>query len=158
MIHTWDFACETCGKQYPSFPYIGHRPEEIDCFCGAKATWTRQKPNIIHGTISTRKYGQFDPQYGCVVRDYAHRQQLLKQNGWEELPPETLDDIRENPAFAGVDRTEADNVIRADSMDDIEALIPRDQVDTRLTGASHNQPNQDFLPTDYLNSTGDEDE
>ena len=155
MILTWDFACETCGRQYPSYPYIGHRPEVIECLCGEHATWTRQTPNIIHGTLSTRKYGQFDPQLGCAVRDYVHKKQLLKAHGLEELPPETLQDVRENPAFAGTDRPVNSNVIRANSIEEIESQIDTDQIDHRLTGSSRSQPAQDYLPADYLTDSED---
>ena len=134
MIKLWDFACTTCGKRYPSHPYEGRRPVSIPCECGAAATWDNQRPNLIHATHSGRKYGEFDPQFGCIVEDYAHKKRLLKENGWHELPPETLEEAREAPLHAG-NTTERDpGVIIADSMEEIRAKIPSDRVDHRATG------------------------
>jgi len=94
MIKLWDFACTACGQRYPSHPYEGHRPVSIPCACGEAATWAHQRANLIHATHSGRKYGEFDPQFGVVVEDYGHKKRLLKENGWHELPPETLEEAR----------------------------------------------------------------
>jgi hypothetical protein len=141
MIKLWDFACTACGQRYPSHPYEGRRPETIPCACGEAATWDHQRANIIHPSHSGRKYGEFDPQFGCVVEDYAHKKRLLKEHGMHELPPETLEEAREGPLHAGNTAERDPNVIVADTMDEIRAKIPRDRVDHRATGGG--RPDQD---------------
>ena len=141
MIKLWDFACTACGQRYPSHPYEGRRPETIPCACGEAATWDHQRPNFIHPSLSGRKYGEFDPQFGGVVEDYAHKKRLLKENGMHELPPETLEEAREGPLHAGNTAERDPNVIVADTMDEIRAKIPRDRVDHRATGGG--RPDQD---------------
>jgi hypothetical protein len=95
----------------------------------------------IHPTLSTRKYGEFDPQFGVVVEDYGHKKRLLKENGWHELPPETLEEAREAPLHAGSTAERNPDVIIADSMDEIRRKIPADRVDHRATGG--HRPDQD---------------
>lgn len=134
MIKLWDFACMACGQRYPSHPYEGRRPVSIPCGCGEAATWDHQRPNFIHPSHSGRKYGEFDPQFGCVVEDYGHRKRLLKEHGMHELPPETLEEAREAPLHAGNTAERDPDVIIADSIEEIRAKIPSDRVDHRATG------------------------
>jgi len=121
-------------------------PKTLHCMnCGKKAGWASIKKNHIHTTISTRKYGEFDPQFGCVVKDYSHKKELLRQHDMHELPPETMEEARESP-MRGEDRqTERDpKVMVADSLEEIEAQIPKDQIDSRATG--DRQRERDNLP------------
>ena len=141
-IRLWDFTCKTCGQAYPSYPYEGRRPTSIPCHrCDGQATWAMQRSNLIHPTASGRKYGQFDPQFGCVVRDYSHKKHLLKEMGMHELPPESLEEARH--AEAPADTGERDpNVVVLDDLSELEALIPRDRVDSKASGGK--RPAQDM--------------
>jgi len=133
-IRLRDFRCDGCGKAHRDYPYSGRCPETIECDgCGGTASWCSQRQRAqIHLTLSGRKYGEFDPQFGCVVEDYAHKKRLLKQMGAEELPPEKLEDIRNE---APPDSGERDpSLIAGDSLEEVMAQIPRDRVSRKDTG------------------------
>ena len=136
-IRTWDFYCESCETAHKDIVYTGRRPKTILCGCGARAGWGFVQKNQIHHTHTGRKYGQFDPQFGCVVEDYAHKQALLKRYGKEELPPETHEQIAEDmheqeERARRVAPRDPDTLI-ADSLDELSAQI-MDKIDTRHTG------------------------
>ena len=133
-IRTWDYHCDGCGADMADVPYEGRRPKTIKCACGARAGWGFVVKNQIHQTHSGRKYGKFDPQYGCVVEDYGHRQQLLRESGRVELPPETHEEIAEDIYKQESKKTIRDpKVLIADSLEELnEKMIGK--IDTRHTG------------------------
>lgn len=102
-LRLWDFRCDDCGHEMPGTPFVlegdERIPEQVECpKCRGAATWaTIGKPiNGIHQTHSGRKYGEFDPQFGCVVESYGHKKQLMRERGLEELPPETHEQVQES--------------------------------------------------------------
>jgi hypothetical protein len=128
-IRTRDFRCDTCGKFHRDYPYEGRCPERIKCSCGKMATWTSQRPNFIHMSSENAGYGKFNPQFGCVVRDYAHKRQLLREMGMEEVGRFTQEQIREQAweAEQADQKAKAENkdVIAADTLDEINAQIKK---------------------------------
>jgi len=134
-IRTRDFACDDCGKPYRDWPYEGKCPEKIKCTCGGTATWVSQRPNFIHPTSENAGYGKFNPQFGCVVRDYAHKKQLLRQMGLEEVGRFTQEQIREETWEAEEAdkraRKQDDGVLAADSLDEINAQIEKQTTKAR---------------------------
>lgn len=144
-LRLWDFACKACGTRYESYPVTAKRvPHSIKCEnCGKRATWTSHKGNLINFTASGMNYGKFDPQFGCVVRDYAHRQRLLREKGMVEVSgPERRDDIE---ADAPVPTGQRDpNVFVADSIEEIMEQIDTGRIDWKLTG---NSRRRDMLPS-----------
>ena len=143
-LASWDFRCRSCGSAFVHM-YEAPRPTTTPCIrdgCDGTAGWTSCVPNTIHPTHSGRKYGEFDPQYGLVVEDYAHRQRLLKERGWDELPPADLDEVR-HETIAGENRSpdgDTSSVLKGDSVEEIEKSINKDMVDRRLTGERERRP------------------
>lgn len=139
MLRLWDYRCTMCGTVYRDWPVTTkHIPESITCqACYSPATWTKMKANGIHFTGSGMKYGCFDPQFGCVVEDYGHRQRLLRQMGMVEVGgPEKAEAIAEdrwNREHTPKKQRSAD-VLVGDSMDEITAHIDQDRVDRRASG------------------------
>ena len=143
-LASWNYRCEDCDRVF-IHTYEPPRPKTVACSCGAVARWTYCRPNVIHPTHSGRKYGEFDPQYGCVVEDYAHRQRLLKERGWEELPPLSVEEARHGSLQGEGAATDdaSPPVLKADSLDEIEKSINQDMVDRKLTGERERRPMQE---------------
>jgi len=151
MIRLWDYKCEECSNVVRDWPYsTKHVPRTIPCpACGGRCTWTTMRKNHIHSTAGGMKYGQFDPQFGCVVEDYGHRQRLLRERGMREVGgPETreqiAEDLYERRAKQAAARARGDSrqVLRADSIEEITSQIDQDMIDRRATG-SMRRPMQD---------------
>jgi hypothetical protein len=139
VIRLWDFADCECGKRHNDTPISAKNiPEKLLCGCGRKVGWARSKRNFIHATHSGRKYGEFDPQFGCVVKDYNHKKQLLRElsekTGMEahETPPVTVEQAQEDKFNQMARATTRDpNVLTVDSLDEIESLIDQSKVGNR---------------------------
>ena len=155
MIHLWDYACKACGKRYLDHPYQGAIPKSIACNCGSRATWAMQRKNHIHPTISGRKYGEWDPQFGCVVEDYGHKKQLMRERGMVEVGPVSREEAHEGPVGPEPTDVDSSQVVRLgdfdvrdgpqmerDIQDAVNGLIPQDRADRRATGPP--RPSQDF--------------
>ena len=138
-IRTWDYYCKHCETTHKDVIYTKTCPKTIKCSCGKRAEWAFIRKNQIHPTLSGRKYGMFDPQLGVVVEDYAHKKQLLRQYGKEELPPETHDKIaediyeQEQRAQSVSSSREPDGLERADSLDELHKKMTKN-VDVSHTG------------------------
>jgi len=145
VIATWTFECGTCAKVFDHL-YEPPRPTSTTCSCGGEATWASTKGNQIHRSHSGRKYGEFDPQFGMVIESYEHKQQLLKERGWVELPPETKEEIEEDIYNReNAPRTERDpnvEVIEADTVEELrQKMYARSDVDmSRTHEGSINRP------------------
>ena len=147
MLASWNYRCGDCGRVFV-YMYEAPRPRTVACDldgCDGMAAWTFARANVIHPTHSGRKYGEFDPQYGCVVEDYSHRQRLLKERGWDELPPETVEEAREAPirGEGGADDSELVPVLKANTLEEIDETIDKNMIDRRLTGARERRPMQE---------------
>ena len=143
MLRLWDYGC-SCGKEYRGYSVTEDKtPKTIKCSCGKKAEWIMGKTNGIHATHTGMKYGEFDPQFGCVVESYGHKKKLMKEMGLVDIGgPETRDDI-ERHGESIPDNEQDPNVIRAESMEEILNKTPADQVDWKHTGRP-NRPMQDM--------------
>lgn len=82
MIVFVDFKCDNCDNVWEKmFRARKEMVRKLDCpKCGLHSGYrmynTRQ--NHIHLTHSSQ-YGKFQPAFGEVVRDYAHKQELLRK-------------------------------------------------------------------------------
>jgi len=80
-------------------------------------------------------YGRFDPQFGCVVEDYAHKRRLLREMGMEEVGRFTEEQIREETWEAQQAdlkaRKQDDGVLAADSLDEIYAQVEKQTTKAR---------------------------
>jgi hypothetical protein len=143
MIASWTFQCTTCARVFDHF-YEPPRPTTTACLCGGEASWASTKRNQIHRSHSGRKYGEFDPQFGMVIESYEHKQKLMKERGWEELPPETKEEIAEDAYnWEQKKHTERDpGVLVADSLEELQKqVLEHERIDRRLTGeASFRRP------------------
>ena len=148
MIRLWDFATCECGEKHNDTPIDEPRiPETIGCRCGKRIGWVRGKRNFIHATHSGRKYGEFDPQFGCIVEDYSHKKRLLKEMGATEGPPVTREQAREDLHNIEAQKKERDpNVVTADSIDEIESFIDQDMVDRKATGNRQSRQDDEGWP------------
>jgi hypothetical protein len=135
-VRLWDYACAACGTEQRDYPVFAARiPTSIGCNCGARATWVTQKTNHIHPTLSTLRYGEFDPQFGCVVRDYTHKQQLLREMNLIEVGEFDEDEVRNNPLPSEArEQVDAGEVMAADTVEEITAAISADRIDRGATG------------------------
>jgi len=81
-----------------------------------------------------------------VIESYEHKQQLLKERGWVELPPETKEEIEEDIYNReNAPRTERDpnvEVIEADTVEELrQKMYARSDVDmSRTHEGSINRP------------------
>lgn len=138
-IRTWDYRCDDCGHFLRDWPYTGRPPQTIECTaCGGSASWTTMKKNQIHLTHSGRKYGEYDPQFGCVVENYSHKQRLLREMGLEEVGDRWGDP---DDFASGNAPGRPENVIAADTIDEVqqgvrEDLLRRADGSTRQNQAS----------------------
>jgi hypothetical protein len=140
MIRLWDFATCSCGKRHNDEPIDSPRvPKTIGCECGKRVGWVRHKRNHIHESVSTLYGRGVDPQFGCVVEDYGHKQQLLKEKGLVEVGIERVDDIMNdgaedtgarNPAVGTLDAETDDGAVQ----ELMDSLYQRPDVDRRHTG------------------------
>jgi len=132
MIRLWSFEDCKCGVSHANRPISAPRiPKTIKCECGKRVGWAVRKVN----GISDSPYGRFDPQFGCVVESYAHKQRLLKQYNMVEVSgPEKEDDILADGDKLRPASEPNPDVVRADSLEEITGLIPRDRIDWKHTG------------------------
>lgn len=129
-LRLWDFQCDACGHRYNGEPIMSEKvPKTIKCSqdgCKGRASWSSGgKQNHIHETNSRLGYGQFDPQFGCVVESYSHKKQLMRQMGLEEKKHYTHEEIAEDlhNARAEAARQESDPVLAADSVEELQKMI-----------------------------------
>ena len=133
MLASWTYRCHRCEKVF-DHTSTAPVPATVACACGAQASWTYTKANGIHATHSGRKYGEFDPQCGCVVESYGHKKKLLKERGWEELPPETKEEIAEDTA-GSTTATRDPAVGMADSPEELAMMMHQHgEINMRHTG------------------------
>mgnify|MGYP003138095651 CR=1 FL=1 len=133
MLASWTYRCRGCDKVF-DHTSIAPVPTTVACSCGAQAGWTYTKANGIHATHSGRKYGEFDPQFGCVVESYSHKKKLMKERGWEELPPETKEEIAED-TVGGTTATRDPAVVMADSPEELAMMMHQHgEINMRHTG------------------------
>tara|TARA_R110002020_G_scaffold210755_2_gene417014 strand:+ start:383 stop:784 length:402 start_codon:yes stop_codon:yes gene_type:complete len=76
-----DFECDTCGRFHEDVTFANHKAitRAIACEeCGEEATMRFKTNNLIHHDHSGM-YGQYHYGLGEVVRNYSHKQELLKK-------------------------------------------------------------------------------
>ena len=76
-----DFKCETCGFMQIDVLFRSSRElvQSNKCpECDGKANRVFTGGNFIHPTLSTL-YGKYEPALDMVVKDYAHKQQLMRE-------------------------------------------------------------------------------
>ena len=85
-----DYFCGDCGAEVKNILTRLNRPPEVSCSCGGKlqvnfgsirinAHWDQQ---AHHGKNSM--YGKYHHGFDTVVRDYEHKQELLRENDVSE--------------------------------------------------------------------------
>ncbi len=148
-LRLWDFAC-SCGKTYRDWPITAKKvPQTIACECGKRASWISRRQNAIHESHSGMKYGEFDPQFGCVVESYGHKRQLMRERGMVEVGgPEKIDDIREDiaaqEAVAASRGPRDPNILQADSIPELmESIESNPELDRKHTGKLRGREGQD---------------
>ena len=75
-----DFGCSQCGLEQIDVVFGNSsqvRPT-VPCECGGEASMLFGRTNFIHSSHSNM-YGKYHVGFGEVVRDYHHKQQLLKK-------------------------------------------------------------------------------
>ena len=99
MLRLWDFETCECGAKHKDEPIDAERvPERLTCACGREVGWVRHRRNYIHESHSGLYDKGVDPQYGCKVESYGHKQQLLREKGMTEGGIERIDDIMNDEA------------------------------------------------------------
>ena len=83
------------------------------------------KQNHIHETNSKLGYGKFDPQFGCVVESYSHKKKLMRDMGLMEKKHYTQEEIEEDLYNAQNAPREADQVLAADSVEELQQMIEK---------------------------------
>tara|TARA_Y100000310_G_scaffold338655_1_gene428961 strand:- start:2697 stop:3125 length:429 start_codon:yes stop_codon:yes gene_type:complete len=83
-----DFECEKCGHQERNLVFkVADLPKVRECEkCGEVAS-VQIFDQYGKGQIDINNpvlYGHWHPQAGEVIRDYAHKQELMKKYGWIE--------------------------------------------------------------------------
>ena len=76
-----DFECNKCGHFHEDVAFGSHREvrRKIYCSeCGGIATMLFSRGNFLHQNHSGM-YGKWHEGFGCVVKDYSHKQALLKK-------------------------------------------------------------------------------
>ena len=77
-----DFKCEQCGHTWEHL-FRNHTDivNTVPCEqCNQPARRLWNQTNFIHSTRSSM-YGKWEPCFAEVVRDYGHKQELLKKYG-----------------------------------------------------------------------------
>mgnify|MGYP003661848318 CR=1 FL=1 len=75
-----DFECSQCGLEQidVAFDNSSAVRATVPCECGGEASMLFGRTNMIH-TSHSGMYGKYHVGFGEVVRDYHHKQQLLKK-------------------------------------------------------------------------------
>jgi len=120
-------------------PFFGKAqiPKTVKCSCGKRASWAMmERAAQIHPSHSGMNYGRVNPQIGKeIVQDYAHKNKLLREGGLIEGEVEKPDDIAQDyyDRKKRADARPEVEVLRADSIEDLKALVPKDRVDWKNT-------------------------
>ena len=78
-----DYACGKCGAVTEDVFFASRLAvtTTIACACGhAAEKIISQRRNFIHPSKSSM-YGKYEEGLGCVVQDYGHKQQLMREMG-----------------------------------------------------------------------------
>jgi len=137
-----DFECDTCGKRHDSYLCTEERiPTIIKCtVCGESCSWAQSRRQGMQGGNSSLYNNGVDPQYGCEVQSYGHKQQLLREKGLVEVGgPEKIDDIMNDGAEDTGERNPDVGFIDANSDEEFERkmmdkLYNDPRVDKQKTG------------------------
>lgn len=83
-----DFECRSCGHTERNLFFTRHSLPRLKRCPVCKKKESRQVfdqwgTGQIHQNISSM-YGQWHPQMGEIIRDYAHKRKLMKRFGMEE--------------------------------------------------------------------------
>ena len=76
-----DFECDSCGHNMIDVAFSTHKTikREIACAeCGESASMRFRKNNLIHHDHSGM-YGKYHAGFGQVVKNYSHKQELMKK-------------------------------------------------------------------------------
>ena len=76
-----DFECDSCGNNMTDVAFASYKTikREIACAeCGESASMRFRKNNLIHHDHSSM-YGTHHAGFGQVVRNYSHKQELMKK-------------------------------------------------------------------------------
>jgi len=83
----YDFKCPKCNRIDREVHSQGGWPKShkcADCRTEMDRAYDQFFRAQIHSQLSTMGYGMWHPQAGEVIRDYAHKKELMKRYGWEE--------------------------------------------------------------------------
>ena len=79
----YDFRCRTCDKLNESIYFsIKDLPRQIPCPCGGHMEQYYDGRRInphLSSNYHNGMYGTYHHGFGCIVRNYAHKQELLKK-------------------------------------------------------------------------------
>ena len=122
-----DYECNSCGKRHDSHLCTGERiPKTIKCTaCGRRCSWAQGNRQGMQGSKDSSLYRNgVDPQFGCEVESYGHKQQLLREKGMVEVGgPEKIDDIMNDGAPDTGERNPEVGFIDANSDEEFEAKM-----------------------------------
>lgn len=110
---TYQYQCKKCDLAFDVIKSVKDIYQEEYCKCGTVAE--RQfVPSIVYFNGTKVEHAEYNPGLGCIVRNKAHRKEICKIKGVEEIGNEKPDSLhkyyeqkreeRKEQAWAEADR------------------------------------------------------
>lgn len=88
----YGYTCPSCSKTFDVIKRVSEYDKEEKCVCGsiAKRSFAPQRIHLYGTAVVEQEY---NPGLGCIVKNKAHKKEILKAKGLEEIgneKPETI--------------------------------------------------------------------
>lgn len=79
----YPYLCDSCQKEFDVVKSYLHMDDPEKCDCGSKAT--RQFTARVHIIGAQVTNAEYNPGLGCVVKNKAHKDDIMKRKGVVEV-------------------------------------------------------------------------
>ena len=91
MVMRYPYTCEACGAKWEVIKSVRQIDEPEHCAkCQTPGRRYISRTSFYGAAVEDAEY---NPAFGCVIKNSAHRKALAKQRGMEEIGNESLDSI-----------------------------------------------------------------
>jgi putative FmdB family regulatory protein len=80
---TYEYHCDYCDTTFEVIKQVKDYDREETCKCGSKAEKNFSK--AIHLTGTSVQHPEYNPAFGCIVKNKKHRDDLAKKHNVEEI-------------------------------------------------------------------------
>lgn len=92
----YDYSCKNCQNEFEVIKPLRDLDNPETCSsCGSCETVRVVRRFHFYGANDWDK-AEFNPAFGCIVRNNLHRKELAKRHGYEEIGNEPVENIHKH--------------------------------------------------------------